>query len=93
MNDKIVDVIALFKRDGSIIPMRLQLVDEDGMEQAFTIKGYYVSNDYYHNWKKNEDKINLDTVIQYTCKIEVLGIIKSINLLYFTKSGFWKLRM
>ena len=35
-----VDVICQHCRDGTIIPMRVRLKDEEGMLQSYTIKGY-----------------------------------------------------
>ncbi len=35
-----VDVICEHKSDGSVIPLRFQIVDEDGVYQRFTVKGY-----------------------------------------------------
>ena len=34
-----VDVICLHTREGKIKPMRIRLIDEDGLPQAFDIKG------------------------------------------------------
>ncbi len=35
-----IDVIAQFNHDGKIIPKRFQLMNEDGLKEAHTIKGY-----------------------------------------------------
>ena len=35
-----VDVIAQHNHDGTIIPLRLRLEDEDGELQTYTIQGY-----------------------------------------------------
>ena len=35
-----VDVICEHKADGSLIPMRFRLVNDDGVYEAYTIKGY-----------------------------------------------------
>ena len=35
-----IDVIAQFKHDGEIIPMRLQMLNSAGQPEAYTIKGY-----------------------------------------------------
>ena len=37
---KPVDVICQHSADGTIIPLRIWLTDEDGMKQTYTIKGY-----------------------------------------------------
>ena len=34
-----IDVIAQFKHDGEIIPMRLQMLNSAGQPKAYTIKG------------------------------------------------------
>ena len=35
-----VDVICEYKADGKVIPMRFRLINEDGVYEAYTIKGY-----------------------------------------------------
>lgn len=35
-----IDVIAQFKHDGEIIPMRLQMLNSAGKPSTYTIKGY-----------------------------------------------------
>ena len=35
-----VDVICQHSRDGSLIPIRVRVVDEEGEFQSYTIKGY-----------------------------------------------------
>ncbi|MCR5144092.1 MAG: hypothetical protein K6B67_02140 [Lachnospiraceae bacterium] len=83
-----VDVICQHSKDGTIIPMRVRLTDEDGIYQAYTIKqyrelskrgayttpdGFYVCND----------------VLVFECKIIVFGQSKSIRLYYNTKQTVW----
>ena len=39
-DQQLVDVICQHNKDGSMIPMRVRLTDEDGAVQTYTIKNY-----------------------------------------------------
>ena len=85
-----VDVICEHKSDGTIIPMRFQIVDEDGAYQRFTIKGYreneiegaYTTKDCVYVTKETK---------MYECKIDVLGYKKFVRRYCCTRNMQWKL--
>ena len=85
-----VDVIAQFKPDGTIIPMRFRIINEDGEYEQYTIKGYkqVFRRDVYTTPDGltvcSQDKV-------FECKVVVLGNIRTVRL-YFSKDDIkWRL--
>ena len=85
-----VDVICEHKSDGSIIPLRFQILDEDGAYQRFTIKGYKLNEVDGAYTIKDCLYVSRGTNI-YECKIDVLGYKKFVRLYYFVDRSQWKL--
>ncbi len=85
-----VDVICEHKSDGSIIPLRFQILDEDGAYQRFNIKGYKLNEVDGAYTTKDCLYVSRGTNI-YECKIDVLGYKKFVRLYYFVDRSQWKL--
>ena len=85
-----VDVICEHKSDGAIIPLRFQIVDEDGVYQRFTVKGYKLMKN--HGAFNTVDGLYIanDTDV-YECRIEVLGVRKDVRLYCSKRGAEWKL--
>ena len=85
-----VDVIAEFKSDGTIIPMRFRIMNEDGEYEAFTIKGYkqmpskgtYTTEDGLYIC--NDDLV-------FKCKINILNMEKIVRLYFHSRKNSWTL--
>ncbi|MBE5832261.1 MAG: hypothetical protein E7306_11055 [Butyrivibrio sp.] len=76
-----VDVICEHKSDGSIIPLRLRFMNEDGVYNVFTIKGYRKSD--RKGAHTTEDGVyTTDSTFIFECLIIVLGIKKVVRLYY-----------
>ena len=83
-----VDVIAEYKSDGTIIPMRFRMMNEDGEYEAFTIKAYkqmpkkgtYTTEDGVYIC--NEDLV-------FQCKVIVLNIERIVRLYFFKQKNSW----
>ena len=85
-----VDVIAEFKSDGTIIPMRFRILNENGEYQQFTIKavkqadkkGAYTTEDGLY-------VSNADLVFQ--CKIITLDTERFVRLYFHPHTCSWRL--
>ena len=80
-----IDVIAQFKHDGEIIPMRLQMLNSAGQPIAYTIKGYrrLTNKDTY----TSVDNIFVThSTIVFECQI-VIDNEMSVVRLYFQPEG------
>ncbi|MBR3517872.1 MAG: hypothetical protein IKN07_00385 [Lachnospiraceae bacterium] len=76
-----VDVIALHKKDGSIVPLRIRLIDEEGVAREFTIKQYRdVSG---QGAREMPDGMYIsNSFLAYECYIEVAGVRRLVRLYY-----------
>ncbi len=85
-----VDVIAEFKADGSIIPMRFRIMNEDSEYDTFTIKSYMpvTRKDPY----TTEDGVYVaNNTRVFKCKIIALGAERIVRLYFHTGNLSWRL--
>ena len=90
---KPIDVICQHSTDGSVIPMRVRVRDEDGGFQTLNVKGY---RDYSHNPEyKLPNGYQLTTYdFCFECNIVVFGMRKKIILFYRPQSdSVWRVVM
>lgn len=88
-SERKVDVICQHKSDGSIIPMKVRIQDDDGEFQVYLIKSYKTLTQpgdcilpsgvttTTHTW-------------QFECKISVFDVEKRIKLFYNAYENYWK---
>ena len=90
--DKIIhelDVICLHKKDGSVIPMRIRLADDEGELHAYTIQGYKDLSYKGEYTMPNGVTVTKSTMV-FECHIIVFRMKKTIRLYYdTTKSRWW----
>jgi len=87
-----IDVIAQFKHNGEIIPMRLQMLNSAGQPKAYTIKGYrrIVNTGTYTSI---DNVFVTHSTIVFECQI-VIDNEMSVVRLYFQPEGhLWLLGM
>lgn len=88
--DNTVDVICMHGKDGSIIPIKLRVIDEDGAYQTYMIRGYkdISSNKMY----AMPNGINASGHIwRFECRIKVFDTEKRIVLLYNAYENLWRI--
>ena len=83
-----VDVICLHTREGKIKPMRIRLIDEDGLPQSFDIKGVL---DHSHPISQTmpDGMYVTDETLIFECKISVLNRERIIMLYYNRRDDGW----
>lgn len=86
-NSDSVDVICQHCKDGSIIPIKIRVQDDEGVNNVYMIKSYT---------SLTSDKVLLpnetlvtSNILRYDCKIEVFGIVKKIRLHYDKSQVKW----
>ncbi|SDB26304.1 hypothetical protein [Butyrivibrio sp. INlla16] len=86
-----VDVISEHKADGSIIPLRLRFMNDDGEYETYTIKAYRESEK--KGTHTTEDGIFVgDYTFVFECLIVVMNMKRVIRLYYDPKSNTkWRL--
>lgn len=85
-----VDVICSFLHDGSIIPLRIRMTDEDGQKQAFSIKEYRDLSGLGARTMPDGVYVT-DSTLVYECKICVFDRLRLIRLYYTPARLLWKM--
>ncbi len=85
-----VDVICQHKSDGEIIPLRFRLMNEDGLYETYTIKGYrqIMRKDLY----TTPDGLTVcsnDNV--YECRVMTLEMYRTVRLYFNRTSCHWRI--
>lgn len=78
-----VDVISEHKADGIVIPMRFRLMNEDGVYEAYTIKGY--KQLYHKETYTTPDGVYVCSKhLVFECRVLILDMYRTVRL-YFDK--------
>ena len=85
-----VDVICQHSKDGTIIPMRLRVKDEEGEYQTYTIKEYRNLSTAGTYTLPNGVHVSQGAFV-FECTLFVFGQAKLINLYYEPGDTIWKI--
>ena len=87
----LADVICQHKTDGSIIPLKIRITDEDGEYQVYNIKSYKdVSNRTAYTMPNGTSVAPANHLWKFECKISVFNTLKRIQLFYNANENSWK---
>jgi len=90
--DKNIDVICQHTKDGLIVPLKIRLMDEDGVYQNYVIKAYKDRSFHDKNYTMpNRVNVNSRQSWIFDCKIQVFDSSKLITIIYNTYDGIWRL--
>ncbi|MBO6107810.1 MAG: hypothetical protein J6P16_00210 [Eubacterium sp.] len=85
-----IDVICQHSRDGTIVPLKIRIRDEDGEYQAYTIQGF--REEERMGGITSVDGRYMNTHISaYTCQIRSFGMKRTIRLYYDEESRIWEI--
>jgi hypothetical protein len=85
-----VDVICEHKADGKVIPLRFRLMNEDGVYEAYTIKGYrqILKRDTY----TTPDGISVCSKdMVFECRVLILDMYRTVRLYFNTITCGWRI--
>lgn len=86
-NPDAIDVICQHCKDGSIIPIKIRVQDDEGVNNIYWIKSYTsLSSDKI---KLPNEAIVTSNILRYDCTIEVFGTMKKIRLHYNKSQVKW----
>lgn len=89
--NQFADVICQHKTDGTIIPLRIRIKDEDGIYQEFNIKGY---KDLTHAGSyalPNGVSVSSNHLHSFECKIMVFNQQRLLKLFYNAYDCKWQI--
>ena len=82
------DVICEMKPGGEIIPMRFRIVNDDGLYEDYTVRGYRRGKRGAYTSPDGLAVCNKDIV--YECRVLVDDIYKTVRLYFDTDSLKWR---
>ena len=86
-----IDVICQIKSDGSAIPLKFRLQNEDGLFETYSIKPYKPVPKQGTRTTKDGIYVSNSTEI-YECRVVIFGMERTVRLYYSPKiDNRWKL--
>ena len=86
-----IDVICQIKADGSVIPLKFRLQNEDGIYETYTIKSYKPLPKKGSYTTQDGLFISNQTDV-FECRVHLMGLERNVRLYYDNKvSNTWKL--
>ena len=85
-----IDVICQFKKDGTIIPIKMRLQDENGETQSYVIQGY-IEYPPGSNYTIPGGFSATNTIHVFKCKILCFGTEKILYIYYNSSNSTWSL--
>lgn len=86
----LADVICQHRTDGTIIPMKIRTMDEDGEYQTFTVRSYKDMSHCGSSVPAPDGVVITNHTWTFQCKILVFGAEKLIRLFYNAYENSWK---
>ena len=87
-----IDMICLHKADGTIIPIKIRVLDKDGAYQEYRIKAYkdlsYKGNPFEMS---DVSRVHSKGIYPFEIKVESFGIIRTMKIFYNSYEHTWKL--
>lgn len=87
-----IDMICQHKADGTIIPIKIRMTDDDGAYQEYRIRAY---KDLSYKGSVFEmpdvGRVHSSGIYPFECKIECFGNERTIRLFYNSYEHTWKL--
>ncbi|MBQ1171495.1 MAG: hypothetical protein IIX48_02700 [Lachnospiraceae bacterium] len=92
ISDRSIDVICQNCRDGSIIPLKLRITDEDGEIQQYQIKGYRdITGRHSYQLPNGTTVTTTQEIKVFECRIECFHRQRVISIFYNPKTLIWSL--
>ena len=87
--DRSADVICQHRRDGSIVPLKVRIMDDDGEFQTYQIRAY---KDLTHpgDLMLPNGVRTISKHWHFECKIVVFEHERRLKLMYDSDSGIWR---
>ncbi|MBQ6575279.1 MAG: hypothetical protein IJL90_04155 [Lachnospiraceae bacterium] len=90
--NKNIDMICLHKADGSIIPIRIRMTDDDGAYQEYKIRSY---KDLSYKGSlfdmPDASRLHSSGIYPFECKVESFGCERTLTIFYNSYEHTWKL--
>lgn len=88
--DNTVDMICQHTKEGTIIPLKIRLIDEDGERQQYNVRRYRILSHEGKVILPSEVRVTTCT-LRYECVISVFGQEKVLQILYNIGNRTWRI--
>jgi len=85
-----IDVICQFNKDGSIIPIKIRMEDDNGETQSYVIQGY-IEYPPGSGYRIPGGFSATNSIHVFKCKIHSFGHEEILHMFYNTANCQWKL--
>ena len=82
-----IDVICQHCRDGSIIPIKIRVQDDEQINNVYIIQSFKALDN--NELRLPSEVVVTSNILRYDCKIEVFGTLKRIVLHYNKSQVKW----
>lgn len=89
-NGSNVDVICQHKRDGTVMPIKIRVVDDCGEYQTYIIRAYKNLTSM-NSYSLPDGIVCNNNIMRFECKIIIFDIEKKIQLLYNAYDAKWRI--
>lgn len=90
--ERAADVICQYKMDGTVIPLKIRVEDDDGEYQTYQIKSYKYLSASGELKMPNEVNCQSTQPLAFECKIQVFTMTTRIMLYYSRIENRWKVK-
>ncbi len=91
-HSKTIDMICQHRADGTIVPLKIRMLDDDGAYQEYRIHAYkdltYKGNPLN---APDSGKVHTSGIYPFECRIECFGNIRTLKVFYNSYEHTWKL--
>lgn len=92
-SERDADVICQHNKDGTIIPLKIRIKDDDGESQTYSIKSYKDLSTNGDFVLPNGVNVSRRHLWSFECKIQVFDLLKRIRLFYNAADGCWRVQL
>ena len=89
-DNKKIDMICEHKKDGTMIPIKFRVIDDDGLLHEYRIRAYRDLS-YKGPYEMPNGIIATSTIFPFECKIDCFGREKVLLLYYNCDQHVWTL--
>ena len=87
-----IDMICQHKADGTIIPLRIRMLDDDGAYQEYKVRTYRDLSYRGQTFDMPDvSRVHTSGIYPFECRIESFGHERTLKLFYNSYEHTWKM--
>ncbi len=86
--NRTIDMLCFIRSDGTMVPVRFRMADDDGLMQEYKVKSYKDLSDR-GSFEMPNGVVATSSIFPFTCKIDCFGCEKELMLYYNCFDHVW----